>query len=95
MSDVKTRWFITVEWCKNGHRGIFCDKEGNCCVADQKHTDDEMAEKLGPFWLILDPQSTELTMEQLQEYKQWYPLAEYSHVWGIALKQEVKDDNVG
>ena len=22
------RWFVTVDWCNKGHRGIFCSKEG-------------------------------------------------------------------
>lgn len=80
------RWFLTVEWCNKGQRGIFARKDGNSFGKDIQHTEDEMWEILGAFAIILNPQSIELSEEELKEYRKFYPLAEYSNEYGIVRK---------
>lgn len=81
-------YFLTVDWCKKGYRGIFCDCEGCCFRKDGKpHTMLEMEEILGLFSLILMPKSTPLTVEQVGEFTLWYPLSEYSNQFGVAFKR--------
>jgi len=86
----ETRHFMTVEWCGNGKRGVFCDSSGRSgCCGDNPLTTDEMREALGPFWMILDPKSEEMTEEKLGKYTNWTSLEEYSNVYGIALKEDI------
>ena len=85
MSEV---YFLTVDWCKKGNRGIFCDGEGCCFRKDgEPHTALEVQEILGLFWLVLAPKSEPLTEEQVAEHTFWYPLEEYSNRYGVALKE--------
>lgn len=84
---MEQRYFLTVSWCK-GPRGIFCGKAGGAFSKDEPHTQAEMTHILGPFWLILNPQSDLLTAEQVAEYSAFRPLAEYSDQYGIALMVE-------
>lgn len=82
-------YFLTVDWCKKGRRGVFCDAEGRGYRKNgEPHTHEEMAGILGLFWLVLSPESTLLTIGELAEYTYWYPLAEYSNMFGVALKKE-------
>ncbi len=78
--------FLTVSWCK-GPRGIFCNDQGKGYWLDRPHTRAEMDEILGPFWMILSPESTVLTEEQVAQHTQWTPLAEHSGQFGIAVIQ--------
>ncbi len=80
------RWFLTVEWCNNGKRGIFANKKGGAFSKETQHTYDEMWEILDAFLMILNPQSIELSEVELKEYKRFVPLAEYSNQYGIVLK---------
>ena len=80
------RWFLTVDWCDKGNRGIFCNANGNSFSKEQQHTEDEMWEILGAFEMILNPQSVELDKAKLKEYHLYHPLAEYSNQYGVALK---------
>ncbi len=81
------RYFITVDWCNKGKRGLFSDAKGNTFGKDEApHTEDEMFDVLGIFDMILNPQSIEFDEESLKQYKTWIPLAEYSNQYGIALK---------
>jgi len=80
------RWFLTVDWCSKGNRGIFCDKNGSCFSKEIQHTEDEMWNILGAFEMILAPQSIELSEDELKEYHTWHPLAEYSDQYGVCLK---------
>lgn len=80
------KFFLTVDWCNKNKRGIFCSKDGNAFNQDHPFTEDEAWEILGPFDLILNPQSIELTAEELKAYSKWYPLAEYSNKYGIAYQ---------
>ena len=82
------RYFITVDWCNKGQRGIFCDKEGCPFSQEKAHTDDEMNEILGHFWMILSPKSESLSGTEIKEYSLWRGLAEYKNQYGIALKGE-------
>jgi hypothetical protein len=88
------RWFLTVDWCNKGNRGIFCRKNGNSFSKEVQHTEDEMWEILNAFAIILDPQSIELSEEQLKEYHKFYPLAEYSNEYGIACKEKLTNADV-
>ena len=80
------RWFLTVDWCGKGNRGIFCSASGNSFSKETQHSEDEMWEILGAFSLILNPQSVELSEAELKEYHRYYPLAEYSRQYGIVRK---------
>ncbi len=80
------RWFLTVDWCNKGNRGIFCNKDGGSFGKETQHTEDEMWEILDAFAMILNPQSIELSEDDLKEYRRFYPLAEYSNQYGIACK---------
>ena len=84
--DVK-RWFVTVDWCGKGNRGIFCNTKGQSFSKDVQHSVEEMDDIVGLFWMILDPKSSELTEQEIKEYKYFYPLAEYSNQYGMACKQ--------
>ena len=84
---VEKRWFVTVDWCSKGNRGIFCNTKGQSFSKDVQHSVEEMDDIVGLFWMILDPKSIELTEQELKEYKHFYPLAEYSNVYGMACKQ--------
>jgi len=84
----ESRYFITVDWCKEGRRGVFCNNTGVAYSKDTQHTTEEMDKILGPFWLILDPESTPFTEEELMEYKVWTPLDEYSGVFGVARRED-------
>ena len=80
------KYFLMVDWCNSGNRGVFCMADGGAFIKDQPHTEDEMFDILGPFDLILSPQSIPLTDDELKEYHYWRPLAEYSDAYGIASK---------
>ena len=90
-----SRFFLTVDWCSQGKRGIFCSREGNAFPKDgQPHTEDEMWEILGAFDLVLNPQSLLYTEEEVKEFTRWYPLGEYKEQYGYAVKPEVKEDEI-
>ncbi len=81
----KTRYFLTVDWCEKGNRGIFCSKKGQAFSKDKPHTEDDFWEILDAFSMVLAPQSQALTKEQLKEYSRWIPLNEFSGEYGVAL----------
>jgi hypothetical protein len=88
MSSEPTIYFITVEWCSDGHRGIFCSRGGACFRQDgEPHTQEEMDRCLGPFTLILNPKSEPFTEEEVAEFTLFRPLAEYKNQYGIALRE--------
>jgi hypothetical protein len=80
------RWFVTVDWCNKGKRGVFCNTQGQSFSKETQHTEDEMWEILDAFSMILSPQSIELSLDELKEYHLFTPLAEYSNQYGIACK---------
>ena len=80
------KYFVTVDWCNKGKRGIFCDRKGNGFWKNSKHTEEEIHEILDTFALILNPKSEIFTEEQLKKYGKWIPLAEYNHEYGIAIE---------
>ena len=80
------RWFLTVDWCNKGKRGVFANCNGNSFSKERQHTEDEMWEILGAFDMILAPQSIELSEDELKGYRKFYPLAEYSNQYGIVCK---------
>jgi hypothetical protein len=81
------RWFLTVDWCNNGKRGIFANKNGNSFSKESQHTEEEMWSILDAFAIILNPQSIELNENELKEYHKFYPLAEYTNEYGIVRKE--------
>jgi hypothetical protein len=81
------RYFITVQWCNSGKRGVFCECDGSATSKDEPFTLDEMDNYLGAFSMILNPQSLGLEEEELKQYSQWIPLEEYSYQFGIACKE--------
>jgi hypothetical protein len=86
------KYFLTVDWCNKGRRGVFCDQSGNSFwkeEVDGPHTEQEMWDVLGMFDIILDPQSILLSEEELYQYKWFVPLAEYTDHFGIAMTDEV------
>ena len=92
MTEETKTYFLTVEWCNVGKRGVFCAASGaSFPKVDEPHTELEMQEILGPFWMILSPQSLEITEEELEEYCQFIPLPEYCNEFGIAVKQPTKE----
>lgn len=79
-------FFLTVDWCARGRRGIFAHRDGSCFRKDNApHTESEIAEILGPFTLVLSPESVEYTEQSFPYKATWMPLAEYSGVYGIAV----------
>ncbi len=89
------RWFLTVDWCNKGNRGIFANINGTSFSKETQHTEDEMWEILDAFAMILNPQSIELSEDELKEYHLFYPLAEYSNQYGIVCKDfsSMEDDD--
>lgn len=84
MSEI--HYFITVDWCNKGKRGIFCNKQGTGYWKTSEHTKEEMFEVLGSFAMILDPKSEPYTEEEFKKLNKWIPLAEYTHQYGIAVE---------
>jgi hypothetical protein len=84
----QSRYFLTVDWCAQGKRGIFCSRAGAPFPEDTQHTRGQIDEILGVFALILNPMSESFTEAQLKAYSRFVPLAEYSNHFGIALLRE-------
>ena len=80
------RFFLTVEWCGNGHRGILCETGGGAFSKESQHSQEDIIEPLGRFWMILNPKSEQFSEEEIKEFTKFVSLAEYKHQYGIALK---------
>jgi hypothetical protein len=89
------RWFVTVDWCSRGKRGVFCSAKGNAFSKETQHTEEEMWGILKGFYLVLDPKSIELSKKELEEYNLFTPLAEFSNEYGYALKGSKRETNQG
>ncbi len=85
--DKVKRWFLTVDWCNKGNRGIFCSKNGNAFPKDSPHTENDFWDTLDCFGVILNPESTELSEDELKQYSRFVPLSEFSNQYGVALKK--------
>ena len=83
---METRYFLTVDWCNKGNRGVFCSAGGSPFSKESTHTKEEMIEILGVFEMILNPKSEPFTPEELKEYHRYRPLAEYTNHYGVASK---------
>ena len=82
------RYFLTVDWCNKGRRGIFCSTTGQAFPKDgSPHTEREKYDILGPFVMILAPESELLTEQELDAFCMFRPLAEYSNEYGIAIER--------
>jgi len=89
-ADLPTEaYFLTVDWCDKGPRGIFCSRDGKPFREDGKpHTEQEMHKILDLFWLVLSPKSEKFTYAELSEFTYWRPLAEFSNQYGIAHRAD-------
>lgn len=82
-------YFLTVDWCGKGNRGVFADRGGNGFWRDDRpHTYAEMVEILDVFAVLLNPESQPFTPDELAGYRRFVPLAEYSDAYGVVLPQE-------
>jgi len=82
------KYFLTVQWCKSGPRGVLCDRDGiGYWRRRRPHTEEEMNKKLGHFWVILDPKSEPYTFDMFKKLNKWKPLAEYRNEIGIAYAE--------
>jgi len=88
MKNKIKHYFITVDWCNKGKRGIFSNRAGTGYWQEQPHTYEEMYEILGHFAIILNPKSEPFTEEELKETRKWIPLAEYKDQFGIAVLEK-------
>jgi len=86
------RYFLTVDWCSTGNRGIFCDSMGNCFSQDTPHTEEDFFRILDHFGLILTPLSLLLSEDEVAQYTRWVPLSEFSNMYGIALRKETSHE---
>lgn len=81
-------WFLTVDWCNQGKRGIFCSKTGKAFSrVVQPLGEDEAHTILGPFALILAPRWELLTPAQVAQHNQWRPLGEFRGEYGYACQE--------
>lgn len=81
------RYFLTTDRCDEGKRGIFCDGNGGAFPKDNApHSESEMWDILGAFYMVLSPQSRLLDEAEVAQYTNWAPYAEYTHHFGVALK---------
>lgn len=71
---------------------MVCSADGKPFSKQIPHTQEEIIEILGLFWLILKSKSEPFTQEELKEFK-YIALQEYSNQYGIAVKTEVKMKN--
>lgn len=82
------KYFLTVERCSDGQRGIFCDKSGNPFSKDATpHSTEEMHKILDAFWIVLGPLSLPFSEDDVGQHTMFKPLAEYSNEYGIALRE--------
>jgi len=83
------KYFLTVDWCNQGKRGIFCDELGRAFPSDDKpHAEHEMFEILGMFCMVLSPKSEPMTAKTVKKYTVFRPLGEYKSHYGIAMRKE-------
>jgi len=81
------RYFLTVDWCNKGKRGIFSSATGSAFAKDSEpHDESEIWDILNCFSMVLSPKSIEFSETELKEYNKWYPLGEFSNQYGVALK---------
>ena len=87
----QSRYFLTVDWCDKGNRGIFCRDDGTAFYKETPHTKEDYWQILDCFSMVLSPKSELISEEELREYNQWYPLAEYSNKYGYAVKSKKEE----
>ena len=83
---MEKKYFLTVEWCKDGERGIFCSPDGKAFSKKEAHTAEEMNDILGIFHLVLHPKSEEFSEKDVKEFIIFKALPEYTNQYGIVLK---------
>ncbi len=86
----ESRYFLTVDWCGQGKRGIFCDSQGQAIAKEMPHDADDFWRILDAFGMVLAPQSQLLLEEEVEKHVMWTPLAEFNGVYGIAVREAVQ-----
>ena len=89
------RYFLTVDWCNQGKRGIFASIKGDAFSQEEPFDEDRIWEILDCFSLVLNPESIELSEEELKAYTKWYPLGEFSNQYGYVLKKSQSQTQEG
>ena len=87
---MEKRYFVTLEPRRYG-RGIFTNREGigfSRSEEEGPHSEDEMYEILGLFYLVLSPRSELFSEEEVKQYRWFQSLAEYSYQYGVVLKEK-------
>ena len=84
--SIEKKYFLTVDRCNQGRRGLFTDRQGHGFIKDTPHTDEEMHDILDLFYIVLNPKSEPFTENDLKKFNKWIPLAEYKREYGIAVK---------
>lgn len=87
---MEKRYFVTLEPNRYG-RGIFTNREGigfSRSEAEGPHSEAEMFDILGLFYLVLAPRSELFTEEEVKEHRWFQTLAEYSYQYGLVLKEK-------
>lgn len=82
---LEIKWFLTVDWCKQGKRGLFTDPRGKGYWLPEPYTEAEMHDILGVFWMILSPMCLPFTEEEMKSVSEWYSLDEYNDQFGYAV----------
>lgn len=90
-AEPEKKYFLTVDRCNQGRRGLFCDRTGASFIKDTPHTDEEMHEILGLFHIVLNPKSELFTENDLKRFTKWIPLAEYHYGYGIAVEPVITE----
>lgn len=86
-------YFLTVDWCDQGKRGVFCRSDGIAFRKDDEpHTLEEMMNILNVFSIVLAPQSKLLTADELAEHTVFHPLSEFSYQYGYAVKPTKEEE---
>lgn len=89
MPKNRQAYFLTVDWCGQGRRGVFASARGVGFRKDGgPHTDEEIREILGLFEMVLNPESRLLTFNELAKYNRWHPFEEYSGRYGVVLRAD-------
>jgi len=82
------RWVLTVDWCSQGLRGVFCSKRGSSFIQDHEHTEDEAFNILDVFLLVLSPKSILMDFEEVMKFNRFIPLGEFKSEYGFAVTAE-------
>ena len=76
-------WFLTVDWCKQGKRGLFISSRGKGIWEEHEQKQEEIFDAMDMFYLILAPESLPFVESEIVGLTgEWFPLEEYRNHWG-------------